>query len=138
MAGYTNISKVISGGQTGADRGALMGAKASGIETGGWALPGFRTENGPDPSLGTEFGLREHDVDSHSSRDQANVDECDLLVAFRYQIPKTGRGTEQTVQYALSGEYRHVELIPPSSGTYFRKGKKSVSCSGISAIMIRP
>lgn len=41
--------RIISGGQTGADQGALVAAKQLGIETGGWTPRGFLTEAGPCP-----------------------------------------------------------------------------------------
>ncbi len=34
-----------------------------------------------------------------------NVDLCDLLVAFRLNKPRTGKGTDQTVNYARFGKY---------------------------------
>ena len=43
------LTKIISGGQTGADYGALLAAHALGLETGGWAPKGWRTEDGPKP-----------------------------------------------------------------------------------------
>src|SRR4051812_38794183 len=52
---------VISGGQTGADIGALRAAKALGIATGGYAPLGWRTETGERPSLGIDYGLVESD-----------------------------------------------------------------------------
>ena len=46
---------IISGGQTGADQGGLLGAKRCGIKTGGMAPKGYRTESGKNPTL-----LRDH------------------------------------------------------------------------------
>src|SRR6266851_2564588 len=43
--------KVISGGQTGADRAGLDAAAALGLPTGGHAPAGIWTESGADPSL---------------------------------------------------------------------------------------
>ena len=48
--------KIISGGQTGADLGALVGARRVGIETGGTAPKGFRTDRGLQPVL-RQYGL---------------------------------------------------------------------------------
>ena len=47
-----NPSKIISGGQTGADRGALDAAIEVGIEHGGWCPTGRVAEGGviPQPS----------------------------------------------------------------------------------------
>jgi len=43
--------KVISGGQTGVDRGALEGARDAQLVTGGYAPKNFLTETGPDITL---------------------------------------------------------------------------------------
>ena len=51
--------KIISGGQTGADLGGLEGARDAGIETGGWAPAGYRTEIGDQEELLKGFGLKE-------------------------------------------------------------------------------
>jgi hypothetical protein len=64
--------KIISGGQTGADREALETARDLGIETGGFVPKGWLTEDGPDPSL-QEFGCVEHRSTSFSVRTRANV-----------------------------------------------------------------
>ena len=56
------FAKIISGGQTGADRAALEVACALNIETGGWAPKEFWTSEGRNPKLGTKYGLREIEV----------------------------------------------------------------------------
>lgn len=53
------LTKIISGGQNGADRAALEAAYDAGIETGGWATKGYWTHTGQDPLLGTKFKLKE-------------------------------------------------------------------------------
>lgn len=70
------IASVRSGGQSGCDQGALRGAKAAGIPTGGWAPKGWRTEDGPAPWL-AEFGLVQHASDTYAGRTVANVRESD-------------------------------------------------------------
>lgn len=65
--------KIISGGQTGADQGALVGAKQIGIKTGGWMPRGFLTEAGPCPELGALYGLREHPSPLYPPRTRQNV-----------------------------------------------------------------
>lgn len=76
------ITKIISGGQTGADRGGLEAAKLLGIETGGWAPLNFRTEAGVDPSLGTEFGLVAMDAYDYLTRTKGNVEDSDGTLIF--------------------------------------------------------
>jgi hypothetical protein len=48
--------QIISGGQTGVDRGALLAAKEMGISTGGWCPPKREAEDGKIP---LEFALKE-------------------------------------------------------------------------------
>jgi hypothetical protein len=75
------LRKIISGGQTGADRGGLQAGKKLGLETGGTAPRGFRTENGPDPSL-AGFGLAEHRSAHFGPRTVRNVEDSDGTVWF--------------------------------------------------------
>lgn len=69
--------KIISGGQTGADQGALVGAQDLGIATGGWMPKGFMTETGPIPDQAYVFGLREHKSPHYPPRTRQNVVEAD-------------------------------------------------------------
>lgn len=65
--------RIISGGQTGADQGALVGAKQLGIPTGGWMPKGFLTECGFCPALAEAFGMKEHRSPKYPPRTFANV-----------------------------------------------------------------
>jgi hypothetical protein len=69
--------KIISGGQTGADQGALVAAHQLGIETGGWMPHGALTENGPAPALLGLYKLREHRSMGYPPRTRANVRDSD-------------------------------------------------------------
>ncbi|MBR5549307.1 MAG: hypothetical protein IKU71_06215 [Kiritimatiellae bacterium] len=51
--------KIVSGGQTGVDRGALQAAMDLGLDWGGWAPKGWRAENGTIPPLWRCNGLAE-------------------------------------------------------------------------------
>lgn len=90
------ILRIISGGQTGADRGGLEAARDLGIQTGGWAPVGYKTEDGPDLTL-KDFGLREGG--SYQDRTSSNVNEADGTVWFG----KTGTpGHRSTMQAVLT------------------------------------
>lgn len=122
------LRKVISGGQTGADRAGLEAAAILGIETGGWAPTGFATAKGKDPSLSTKFHLKELIVQSKSMsilappipcdnvdnvtmsqmyvlRSQKNVDDSDGTIAFRL---KSSVGTDKTIGYCLTRKWAAV------------------------------
>ena len=68
------ITKIISGGQTGADRAALDVAMAHGIPHGGWIPKGRKTEGGPLP---TKYQLQEMPTNSYPERTEKNVVDSD-------------------------------------------------------------
>lgn len=80
------LKKVISGGQTGADRTALECARERGLETGGWATKGFRVDGGTDPSL-AEFGLVETVDSNYKLRTHMNTRDSDITVWFGKTSP---------------------------------------------------
>lgn len=90
------ITKVISGGQTGADQGGLIAARQLWIETGGWAPKGWRTEAGPAPWL-ADYGLTQSIYATYSRRTRDNVMDSDGTVVFG----KRSIGSEMTMQYCL-------------------------------------
>jgi len=79
--------KVISGGQTGADRAGLDAAAALGLPTGGQAPAGFWTESGADPSL-ERLGLAAGG--SPEFRTERNVLDADATVIFCLRAPAAG------------------------------------------------
>jgi hypothetical protein len=73
--------KIISGGQTGADMGALKAAADLGIKTGGWAPKGWITEVGPVPYL-RAYGLVQHSSPNYPPRTRMNCQDSDLTALF--------------------------------------------------------
>ena len=68
------IDKIISGGQTGADRAALDVAIELGIPHGGWVPKGRKTEAGRLPA---KYQLKEMPTDSYPERTEQNVLDSD-------------------------------------------------------------
>ena len=90
------IKKIISGGQTGADRAALDVAINLGIPHGGWIPKGRITEKGPLPE---RYRLQEMPTDSYPTRTEQNVIDSDgTLIVARGKL--TG-GTDYTRQMTL-------------------------------------
>jgi hypothetical protein len=89
------IKKIISGGQTGADLAGLVAAKRCGIETGGLAPKGFRTEKGNKPDLGSLYQLREHPSPSYVPRTFANAEVGDATLIL--SPVRSSSGTKQTI-----------------------------------------
>ncbi len=75
------LSRLITGGQTGADQGALFGARTHGTPTGGFAPKGYLTEDGPSPWL-ADFGLVESDDPTYPGRTRQNVRAADACLWF--------------------------------------------------------
>lgn len=75
---------IISGGQWGVDRGALLAGRVLGLETGGYAAKGWMTERGSMPSL-KEFGLIEWHESGYPARTKANVQlgDATLIIGKR-------------------------------------------------------
>lgn len=74
------LKLVISGGQTGADRGGLIAACAAGLATGGWMPLGFLAHDGPRPDLAAIYGLREHSSANYPPRTRMNVRHSDATI----------------------------------------------------------
>lgn len=89
------LPKIVSGGQTGADRGALDAAIALGIAHGGWCPRGRRAEDGIIPA---HYDLRETSSARYEVRTEQNVIDSDgTLVISRG--PLSG-GSALTVRLA--------------------------------------
>lgn len=77
------LVKVISGGQTGADQAGLAAAKLLGLETGGTAPFGYRTDEGPARKLLRDtYGLKESLSREYAVRTVTNVRDSDGTVVF--------------------------------------------------------
>lgn len=84
------LTKIISGGQTGADQAGLFTAEAFGIATGGWAPRGWLTSRGPAPALLRDrFKLVEHEG-SYASRTYANVHASDGTIRLALDFTTAG------------------------------------------------
>lgn len=90
------IQKIISGGQTGADRAALDWAIESRIPHGGWCPKGRRAEDGVIPE---RYELQETPRCNYLQRTKWNVRDSDATLIVTLTRELTG-GTLLTDQYA--------------------------------------
>jgi hypothetical protein len=96
--------KIVSGGQTGVDRGALDAAIALDIPHGGWCPNGRKAEDGRIPD---RYQLRETDSPEYFVRTQQNVLDSDAtLILTRGRI---SGGTELTLR--LAERHRRPRLV---------------------------
>jgi hypothetical protein len=90
------LQKIISGGQTGADRAALDFAVARGIPHGGWCPRGRLAEDGP---IATRYHLSETPDSDFAQRTEWNVRDSDATVIFSI-APTLAGGSKQTDELA--------------------------------------
>lgn len=104
----SKILKIISGGQTGADRSGLDVAIALGLDYGGALPKGRLTEDGP---LDLRYGrMEELKSDKYSVRTKKNVVDSDATVVFT--LGKAGRGSLLTLKLAKQSNKPvfHIDL----------------------------
>jgi hypothetical protein len=107
--------KIISGGQTGADVGGLVGAESAGIPTGGTAPRDFQTEKGPQPKVLMErFGLMSHPSRHYNDRTLDNVKSAHATLIFATR-PESD-GTQFTIA-CCEKENKPYCLVDPNAKT---------------------
>ena len=82
------LRKIFSGGQTGADQGALGACLQKKFPYGGWVPKGRRTEKGKVPARYRK--MRQHASRHYPPRTEANVRDSDCTVIFTYGKPDGG------------------------------------------------
>lgn len=90
------VEKIISGGQTGADRAGLDWALKHGVPHGGQCPKDRRAEDGCVPAI---YQLQESYSRYYPPRTRWNVEHSDATLVF--SKPDYGRGTELTVKYCF-------------------------------------
>ena len=89
------IKRIVSGGQTGVDQGALEAALALGIPHGGWCPAGRICESGV---ISDKYSLEETDSPNYKVRTEQNVIDSDgTLILYR---SKLSGGTAFTLRMA--------------------------------------
>jgi hypothetical protein len=108
------IRKIVSGGQTGADRAALDWAIANGIEHGGWCPKGRKAEDGPIP---VRYELRETESAHYLVRTEKNVMTSDATLIVTMKSDLTG-GSLRTANFARRHRkpFLHVHKGEPEPG----------------------
>lgn len=116
--GRLKVQRIVSGGQTGVDRGALDAAISMGIEHGGWCPRGRRAEDGRIPQ---RYLLVETESSNYRERTERNVLDSDgTLILFRTVL---GGGTELTRRFAVEHgrPYLLVDLSQPLDRSVIRQ-----------------
>jgi hypothetical protein len=87
VAVSTGNLRIVSGGQSGVDRGALDAALALGCPCGGWCPEGRLAEDGPIPA---RYPLRELPGGGYRARTRCNVRDSDATLIVTFGTPTGG------------------------------------------------
>jgi len=101
------IEKIISGGQTGADRAALDVALELGIPCGGWCPKGRRAEDGKIPD---RYPLQEASSSEYPVRTRLNVEDSDGTLILSWGSPLGGTALTIKLAKRLKKPYLLVDL----------------------------
>jgi hypothetical protein len=108
---------LVSGGQTGVDRGAFEIALRLGLDFGGWAPKGFRAEDGRIPEVYARR-MRESTDEGYALRTRLNVQDSDatLILSWSSSPEKAGGGTWFTEKTCRQQGKQCVHLRLPRAG----------------------
>ena len=101
------LEKIISGGQTGADQGALDGAIACGFPHGGSIPAGRKTEAGMLP---LSYRMTELESDSYSDRTEQNVIDGDGTLILSHGPLTGGSALTEKIAQRLQKPCLHLDF----------------------------
>ena len=120
------VKEIVSGGQSGVDRGALDAALAVGLPHRGWCPRGRRAEDGPIPA---QYLLRPTKSADYRVRTRRNVVHSDGTLIFCCGLP-TG-GTKWTLDWAICcGRPYHLVDFAESQSDAAAEKKQRQSVTG--------
>ena len=100
--------RIVSGGQTGADRAALDVALSLGLESGGWVPLGRQSEDGTIPDRYPN--LREAESELAAVRTELNVRDSDATVIVSHGVLTGGTALTASLTAKLVKPLLHLDL----------------------------
>ena len=101
------VTKIISGGQTGADRAALDVAINLGIPHGGWVPKGRRTEDG---KLGDKYQMKEMPTFNYPDRTEKNVLDSDGTLILSHGKLTGGSSLTRKLAKEHNRAWIHIDM----------------------------
>ncbi len=107
------VHTIISGGQTGADRGGFDAAIALGLRRGGMAPAGWRSEDGEIPAR-YRVGMMQSGSAAYPVRTRSNVEASSgtLIVSFGQLAAESGSVLTANLARKMFKPCLHVEIWP--------------------------
>ena len=126
------IEKLVSGGQTGADRAALDAAIALGIPHGGWCPRGRKAEDGRIPD---RYLLTETPGANYLQRTEWNVRDSDGTAVFTIAEEASG-GSKKTIQFARRLKKPYLHIARDAGGDAAQQLREFIAAHGIRALNV--
>lgn len=111
----STVIEIISGGQTGADRGGLEAAIDLGLKRGGWAPKGWRAEDGRVPAMHRLY-MRESGSTAYPVRTEQNVRDSDGTLLLSFGALAIEGGSMLTANLARKLGKPNIHIIIPLDG----------------------
>ncbi len=102
------LKKIISGGQTGADRAALDTAIKFNLSHGGWVPAGRRAEDGTIPE---HYDLTEMESSSYPERTEQNVIDADGTLIISHGVLTGGSLLTKKIASKRNKPWCHIDLM---------------------------
>jgi hypothetical protein len=127
------LEKIISGGQTGADQGALDGAIVCGVPHGGSIPAGRKTEAG---TLPLAYDMRELDSDRYHDRTERNVIDGDGTLILSHGPLTGGSALTEKIARRLEKPCLHIDFTRIEMQQAYRKAAAWIEESGIKVLNV--
>jgi hypothetical protein len=126
--------RIVSGGQTGVDRGALDAARAAGVPIGGWVPRGRWAEDGRVPE--TYHELRETGSADPAQRTRRNVEDSDGTLLVSHGPLVGGSALTRSVAEALDKPCLWLDLESLSAADAVARVRRWVHQNGIRTLNV--
>jgi hypothetical protein len=122
------IQKIISGGQTGADRAALDFAIKHNLPYGGWVPKGRKTEDGTLPE---KYHLQEMPTGQYSKRTEQNILDSDGTLILSHGLLTGGSALTTSFAERHRKPWIHIDLQTTPSPEAARMIQEWIGRNGI-------
>lgn len=127
------ITRIISGGQTGADVAGLDAAIKQGVPHGGWIPKGRLTEDGPLPA---NYQLQEMPTASYPKRTAQNVIDSDGTVIFTHGTLTGGSALTRKIALQRGKPSLHIDLLAITEGEAVQELAAFIEDNGIEVLNV--